>query len=411
MINPGRESQHRDEGVAVADELGSTVVLLGAGASVDAGLPTSRDMTERLVRRLEEGRGWRHEKERLALNFAVGAMVAHDTGRGASPFAGIDVERLFSAVTMLGELDDLEVTPFVSAWAAPLASIGTDALPPFFDSDFIKAVRSEHPGKKPSDLLTKLIRNVAGGRSSSEAYRSLRQLMLSQLLELLVVDPEKVDYLKPLLALGGTHSLTIATLNYDRTVEHMAERAGEPIDTGINAWNGGFDWTWDPERRVRLLKLHGSVDWVLRGKSDPIELRMPPSLFNTASEDFQPNSYADRPALIFGRRDKLTAEGPFLAMLRAFDDALSGCEHLLVVGYSFGDPHINSAIAKWVHACPHGRVDVVDPAFPADSGMWVEAFALSLTRAMQERGDASGRHQIRIVREGAARALPGIVES
>lgn len=62
----------------------------------------------------------------LALNFAVGAMIAHDTARGANPYAGIDVERLFAAVQMLASRGDLETTPFVASWAPALDLLGTE---------------------------------------------------------------------------------------------------------------------------------------------------------------------------------------------------------------------------------------------------------------------------------------------
>jgi hypothetical protein len=40
-----------------------------------------------------------------------------------------------------------------------------------------------------------------------------------------------------------------------------------------------------------------------------------------------------RPAVIFGQRNKLTAEGPFLDLLRAFREELSRSTSLTVVGY------------------------------------------------------------------------------
>src|SRR4051794_20670815 len=94
----------------------STVVLLGAGASKEAGVPTTAEMTERMVRELAEDQMSSYGGVAAALNFVVGAIIQHDTARGASPYAGLDVERVFSAIELLATRDDLEVTPFVSSW-------------------------------------------------------------------------------------------------------------------------------------------------------------------------------------------------------------------------------------------------------------------------------------------------------
>ena len=57
-------------------------------------------MTDAIVRTVDVDEG-KYGGLAQALNFAVGALIAHDTARGASVFAGIDVERLFAAIEML----------------------------------------------------------------------------------------------------------------------------------------------------------------------------------------------------------------------------------------------------------------------------------------------------------------------
>jgi hypothetical protein len=52
--------------------------------------------------------------------------------------------------------------------------------------------------------------------------------------------------------------------------------------------------------------------------------------------------------VIFGGRNKLTAEGPFLDLLVKFQSVLSENSHLIVVGYSFRDQHINRCIRRWL---------------------------------------------------------------
>jgi SIR2-like domain len=52
--------------------------------------------------------------------------------------------------------------------------------------------------------------------------------------------------------------------------------------------------------------------------------------------------------VIFGGRNKLTAEGPFLDLLMRFKDALMDANRLIVIGYSFRDDHINHLVLSWL---------------------------------------------------------------
>ena len=61
-----------------------TTVLLGAGASVDAGVPVSVHLTQAIARLIDANR-WRNPIS-MALNVAIGAMVAHDTARGVGAY-------------------------------------------------------------------------------------------------------------------------------------------------------------------------------------------------------------------------------------------------------------------------------------------------------------------------------------
>ena len=54
----------------------------------------------------------------------------------------------------------------------------------------------------------------------------------------------------------------IATLNYDLGVETAAQLGELSVDTGITKWRGGLRWRWDLDNPdVKLLKLHGSLNW------------------------------------------------------------------------------------------------------------------------------------------------------
>lgn len=88
-------------------------MLLGAGASAEAGVPMPVAMTLRLMSRLRESP---LVEDRLAdlLTSVCNAITAYDVRR---PWGdGLDVERVFAAVNLLGQRRDHELAPFVPCW-------------------------------------------------------------------------------------------------------------------------------------------------------------------------------------------------------------------------------------------------------------------------------------------------------
>lgn len=341
-----------------------TLTLLGAGASIDAGIPGSTAMTEQIVAAMDTPQ-YRYWGLTHAVNYAIGAMVAHRTANGASAYAGIDVEDLFSAVQMLAERESLEIAPFVE-WSPALAGVrqGSGRMPAFFDQNFRRAVLEERAFPGPSHLIEEAITAVAGADAASteKLYEQLSEALLKALTALVDVDDKSLDYLRPILE-PGDHPTEIATLNYDRSIELLCEQQNIRLDTGIEEWSGGGDWSWDDRAQVRLLKIHGSIDWRIYSERGPGGL----SETRVATTDKLDSQQREAlPGVVFGARGKLRADGPFLPMLREFDNMLARADRLLVVGYSFRDAHINVALSKWVNSSPLRELSVIDPAFDDD---------------------------------------------
>jgi hypothetical protein len=297
----------------------------------------------------------------LALNFAIGALVAHDTAKGKSAFAGIDVERLFASIQMLSERESLEVAPFVSVWSVGLDTIRRqDRLPSFYGKNFMESLFSESASpSRFEQLFVKGVEAITSKRLADEIYTDLKGQMIAALQRCLKLDGSTVDYLSPLLSSTG-EPIQIATLNYDRSIEFLCGRSGRELATGVSLWAGGYDWDWEAGADVRLLKLHGSIDWTL-GTITPNN-GLPEEKIAVDGLPDQPDIRRGSLGVVFGQREKLRSEGPFLAMLREFDKFLDVADHLVVVGYSFRDAHINSAIRRWFNAHKSPRVTIIDPA-------------------------------------------------
>lgn len=384
----------------------NTLALLGAGASVDAGVPGSTAMTRQIVAALDTPQN-QYYGITHAVNYAIGAMIAHRTANGANAYAGIDVEDLFSAVQMLAERESLEIAPFVQ-WSPALAGVrqGGGSMPAFFDKDFREGVLENRAFKGPGEMIKKAVEALTGSNSASteELYTRLQMELLNALTRLVSVTDKDVDYLHPLLPTSDT-PVEIATLNYDRSVELLCERRGVRLDTGIASWSGGSDWQWDEEAEVRLLKIHGSIDWRIHEEKGLGGLHETKVVTVGASDS---PHYGSLPGVVFGARGKLRADGPFLSMLREFENMLARADRLLVVGYSFRDAHINVALTRWINSSPLRNITVIDPAFNNDPRVYerssFSAQLLSATRSL-EGSQWVRKLNLRVLKNTAAQGL------
>jgi len=352
---------------------------------VDAGIPATLDLSRTIAEQIERAHG-RYNGTSQALNVALGALVAYDTARGQSAFRGIDVERLFSAVEMLADRDNLEITPFVSSWSSALESVGLQGrLPTSYRRSFIEKLDGKYGDSGFDTVFKEGVQSIVG-RDSAPFYLRLRREMIAALQGALTIDPTRVDYLAPLLNITGS-PLRIATLNYDRAVELLAERAGRSIATGVESWTGGFDWEWGDESDIRLLKLHGSIDWYLT-RQQPDGGGLAKDQVIVGSPDSARNTVGAELAVVFGQRGKLRSTGPFLGMLKAFHDFLEETQHLVIVGYSFRDDHINASIRRWINSKPDTEITIIDPAINSTNafGQHEVPFLQELVRSRADYG-------------------------
>lgn len=338
----------------------STVFLLGAGASAEAQIPLTTEMTEVIVKQIASGH-W--DQGASALHFVCGALMLYDAARGASPYEGLDVERVFAAVGLLAERDELEVSPFVSSWhpAVDLWDRKSKQIPAFWDRDLTRALARGGRFSDAGKVIAGLVEKVMEGSPTGEVYRRLAEQMLDELKQMLSHTRKEIAYLQPLARLADRRgNLTVATLNYDLSVEQAAHAASVPCTTGIETWVQDGRWIW-PESGVRLLKLHGSIDWAWESTNE--EGYLPRDVVRVVAD---PVGDERRPVVVFGQRGKVRAEGPFLSLLAEFETALAGAEQLVVIGYSFRDDHVNELIRRWSAEDIARTMLVVDPGWPTN---------------------------------------------
>lgn len=404
-----------------------TMFLLGAGASIKAGVPDGYEMSKKLLFQFSQDP--RLQKYHRILSFIIGGLLFQKAKSGINPYNGVNVEEVFNAILLLADRQSLEVAPFIGSWDDTIASLDrsipfnpninklneeiyksvTDTISKAFPSSSVsfsenkvdaalqKAVESIIKGKNPSssaligrsihDYLNTTMKNwfdnmnrkrpnssSSFGREFSRAihaneeissegkvFEETAELMIINLINLVWVNqPDNVEYLSPIIDFSRNQKrLCIATLNYDNAIELLASSNSFHCSTGISSWSETGEFRME-EEGVFLLKLHGSIDWELIRNQRSDNKPIPQSIIKISNPKEVTLRYY-RPAVIFGQRNKLTAEGPFLDLIRAFQKELSQTERLIIVGYSFRDPHINEFLIQWLNNSTERQITIVDP--------------------------------------------------
>ena len=336
---------------------------------MEAGIPAAVPMTQKIIEWFDAP-GPEPENARI-LRFVEAGLRLRQSVRGKNPSQGINVEELFGAVELLANRHSLEIEPFVNQWHPLLeeleATISADVswlcidLKGSLQSLIQKIEERDFPSAQCSvnqlvKDLEKPLQQIPSRLRSSRTFERVKHAMITTMTELVwCTNPEKIEYLKPLVLQGNPQVLTIATLNYDNTIELTCEAAGIPFTIGLEQWEQ-FGEFQKPQQGIELLKLHGSVDWSMF--PDP---RAPGVPLSDATVRRVPlserRSYS---VVIFGGGNKLTVDGPFLDLVKTFQRRLEEHTTLVVIGYSFGDFHINRLIERWLRRSKERNIIIIE---------------------------------------------------
>jgi hypothetical protein len=307
-------------------------LLAGAGLSVDAGLPTAVELADRLreclldLTQTSEGSAAAIDKREqakqwLALyNFLDGGIRFQEGVLNRNPDARVNIEQIAIAAEELQARMTNPLAAYSAGWHR---------------------------------RLEELERGDAG------LLKNFVEFTYSRLQEwLLLGDPKRVSYLRGLGELiNDDIGLDIFTLNYDLCVEEALSAADLRFSNGFNTEGVWSPTALDKTAKIRLYKLHGSLDWVDDEVYGLCSLQFPR---HENAETIQGDEL--RPLLIFGTLHKLSAREPFLTLAYHFSQAVLRTRALAVVGYSFGDDHVNQIIEQGLKKNSGLRIVVVSPA-------------------------------------------------
>lgn len=146
----------------------------------------------------------------------------------------------------------------------------------------------------------------------------------------------------------------VVTTNYDRLIEYAVESVAYPCDTGFSGRYLQHRTSPRPidtlhpvrTKRVRLAKVHGSIDWFKAGstiRSLPVGLEYPADLV---------------PLMVTPGTGKYqeTHQEPYRSVLTLADDAIRAAHTVVCLGYGFNDEHIHPVLAE---RAKRGEVSVI----------------------------------------------------
>ncbi len=291
------------------------LVLFGAGASVDAGIPHSASMVHEIESSLENE--WKPYKN--LYNYVKSAIYYADGIRGKfGSDVSFNIERLVVSLDELARREEHPLYPFVGAWNPRLSQVAGD------DFKYVTLFRT--------NILEKLRHEW-----------------------IVIHNYEKPNYFRGIIRFQKelNFPLHVFTLNYDLCVEKVYQSEyNEYPERGFDKeryWSHGLLEDAAPEdSRIYLYKLHGSIDWVRDQSNGRLT-------YSDSTEKIK----VDEGELIFGTTYKLQYIDPFLFLVYQFRRLSLEAKLMIVVGYGFCDEHINGILQQALRGASNKRLVAV----------------------------------------------------
>ncbi len=286
------------------------IVLLGAGASCDAGILNSFQIIREIENKLDKE--WLEFKD--LYNYIQSSHVHLERIKGVALNDIIfNIENLVSLLDTIGKISSkkLDVYPFVGSWEKDLLSVTGEKFS--LASKFKKAILSELKNNwlSPADFY-----------STSSYYKKLKET-------------------------GYTFALKIFSLNYDMCVE-LNLNSDVRLERGFNdqkIWDyRQYDIYSEAAKDFYLYKLHGSLDWI---RDDEKRLTYVDLVQRTDEQKME---------IIFGVQNKLQSYDPYLFYFYAFREASFDAELIVTSGYGFMDSHINDNLINAFKIDPNKKI-------------------------------------------------------
>jgi hypothetical protein len=298
------------------------ILLLGAGFSKPAGIPTINQMTDDFLKNPQKALKDNEKNKLTELLLPIIALkVIHLENVTKMLFGRSDLEYM---LTLLRELEDeQDLNHFESRYP-----------------DLKKLFHTETDSFSEKKTLV-------------GAYRKLLQSYVRNACE----NISSIEYLYPLTGLIETEPLSIFTLNYDGIIENFCEQEHIKYQDGFNPqWNHDI---FDKETaKINLYKLHGSLYWVRTKNGNVIKVPVQGlDLFSMKYIDGSPISEM----MLYPELQKDKEFEVYTWLHRRFKDELNKTDLCIIIGYIFRDREVKTSILESLHSNPNLWLIIVNP--------------------------------------------------
>ena len=319
--------------------------LLGSGISILAGMPTTQEITERVLSDKVSPR---------ILDFLKILKREIDPYYNYKPERCTNYEDLYYVAIQIhdSELRGYD-NPVVQAF---IYKISNDIQPLLVGKE--KEIRKVWTLQELADEATNYIHDIV--------CRMLNK------------KPIRLDYLgciKDACQDSELSNVDMFTLNHDTVLEQCIKCIkGIHFTDGFEPEDRDNVRDWNPDLlergsfKVRLFKLHGSINWfpfrTVGGDFGSESIGSIPLDANTSNKRNPTAKEQLRgPMLLIGRFNKELeyTSGIFEELHYQFYRSLRQIRRLVICGYGFGDKGINRKINQWVFSSPDCKIAVVDP--------------------------------------------------
>lgn len=289
------------------------IVLVGAGCSVDAGIPTSKTMATKLEELLNKQQKW--SEFRHLYNFMKSAILYAD-GINGSFADNFDIEKLMNVTSELEKKQETTLYPFIGSWNPRLLEL------------------TDHEFKE---------------------IKEFRNMIQDQLKDWVTIpNYSSANYYKRFFDFQSEYNfpLRMFSLNYDRCLEENTPDDKElerGFDPDSRTWDGRrFDAGYEHQPDVYLYKMHGSIDWMRDENKGHILMEV--------------DKTPEKPDLIFGTNYKMQYIDPYLFYTYEFRKYTLESKVILTVGYSFRDEHVNGILGQALKNEKTRRIIAISPS-------------------------------------------------
>ncbi len=328
----------------------TAALFFGSGISIPSGLPSVQDISDAAL----NGK-WRKHTDQNFYPTHPGSTKSDPVVLSIQSFLGI-LSRIATeypvalGVTRISHYEDW------FSLAEQVARLAYDFTPNLATVEFLRRLK-----KETEPIYAGFKDGIAGldafSSLADETCDYLHCVVYHELTKRVPAKPVGMQAITEIAAAVDT--LDIFTLNHDCLVETQLQQTGvSDIELGFDDQSHGdfrvySGWSSDRRSKVRLFKLHGSLNWYLYdfpGWARQYAIPKKDIWHGRNEKNERVNPIEGKAAFLSGTivKEQRYGLGFWSDLFTNFRAHLSRHTHLICCGYGFGDMGINNRLSQWL---------------------------------------------------------------